>query len=84
MMIIWLLSVELVLFSYYIYKSLEIILIIFQINEPLILTDPRDNQVVIQLEFLSVAIQSGDKAASRKTRPKRLETKKNDCKTSNL
>lgn len=56
-MIIWLLFLKLVSFSYYIYKSIKIILIIFQINRPLIITDPRDGQ----LEFVSVVIQFVDK-----------------------
>lgn len=62
-MIIWLLFLKLVSFSYYIYKSIKIILIIFQINRPLIITDPRDGQ----LEFVSVVIQFVDNAASRTT-----------------
>lgn len=63
LMIIWLLFLKLVSFSYYIYKSIKIILIIFQINRPLIITDPRDGQ----LEFVSVVIQFVDNAASRTT-----------------
>ena len=79
LMIIWLLFLKLVSFSYYIYKSIKIILIIFQINRPLIITDPRDGQ----LEFVSVVIQYVDNAASRTTRAKCLETMTNDSKASN-